>query len=396
MTPARLLACALVGLHVGVLGVVAVNRLTFRRTRPRPAPPADDRADGVRVSVLVPARNEEENLRRLLPSVLAQDLPDVELIVVDDASEDGTADVLAEFASSPENIAENPTGSRPRLVPVAGSGPPAGWIGKVHALYQATGHATGDLFVFLDADAAFEDPGALRRIVGRWLAHGGEGTALTGLPCYLDRGPGALLTSLVPFAVVSALPVPLVPRTRMPALSALNGQIWLLGAADYRRLTPHAAHPDEVLEDVVIGRYLKRQGVQLHFLDLRGEVSVRMYRSFAEAWAGFRKNAYLLAGGSPGRFATFFGVYSLVWVVPSAMPLLLPGPLGWLPLATLTVAKGAVDRWARFPLWVTALAPVAVGLGAALQLGSAVAHARGTVAWKGRAVGPSCGPAREA
>ena len=88
--------------------------------------------------------------------------------------------------------------------------------------------------------------------------------------------------------MLAALPVPLVPRTSAPSLSALNGQIWVLGAADYARLAPHEAVAAEVLEDVQIGRYLKRSGIRLWFEDLSGEVAVTMYRtrSGAVAWKG--------------------------------------------------------------------------------------------------------------
>ena len=376
------LVLLLVGLHLAVLALVAANAVAMAHSRRRrvPAEPVPAQAGSLRVSVLVPARNEEDNLQRLLPTLLAQDLGDAEFIVVDDASEDGTARVLAEFAARDS-----------RLTVVAGSGPPAGWVGKVHALYQATRRATGDLYVFLDADADLADAGALQRLAERWAAGvsasqpGGGGTAVTGLPRYRDRGPAALLTSLVPFAVLAALPTWLVPRTRRASLSALNGQIWMLGAADYHRLEPHDANRAEVLEDVMIGRYLKRQGVQLWFVDLAGEVAVTMYGSWAEAWAGFRKNAYLLAGGSPLAFALFFAAYGLWWVVPSVMPVLV-GAAGWWPVGTLVLVKLAVDRLGRFPLWVSALAPLTLAAGAALQLASAVAHWRGTVAWKGRSV----------
>ena len=353
-------------LHAGVLGILAVNLASFYRQRPR-----GGLAAPLRVSVLVPARNEEANLGILLPSVLAQTGVDLELVVVDDASEDGTWRAIEAHAD-------------PRLVGVQSPGPPVGWVGKTHALHTAAARATGDLFVFLDADAALRDPGALARLAGRWQQQGGAGTALTGLPHYRDRGPGLLLTGLVPFAVMAGLPVPLVPVTTSPALSALNGQIWALGAADYRRLEPHAIHAADVLEDVMIGRFLKRQGIRLHFLDLQKEVAVRMYGSFGEAWRGFRKNAYLLAGGSPARFAVFFALYGLVWVVPSFLWTL--GPLGLVPLATLVLAKGLVDRSQGFPLWTTLAAPIALALGAALQLDSAIAHARGRVSWKGRSV----------
>ena len=369
---------AVLAIHAGVLLVLTANLASFRRDRRRALPSPD-----VRVSVLVPARNEEATLAVLLPSLLAQRGVDFEVVVTDDASEDGTAEVLRSHAD-------------PRLTVVEGSGPPPGWVGKPHALYQAARHATGDVFVFLDADARLQDDGALARIVGRWEA-AGRG-ALTGLPRYLDRGPAALLTSLVPFAVLAALPVPLVPRVAAPSLSALNGQIWLLSAEDYRRLAPHEAVKAEVLEDVMIGRYLKRRGVRLTFADLGAEVAVEMYRSFGEAWRGFQKNASLLAGGRPGGrptlgFMFFLALYAFSWVLPSALwlggsaGLASPTPSGLWALASLVVIKGVIDRAGRFPLWVSALAPVTLALGWLLQLDSWRAHATGAVAWKGRAVG---------
>lgn len=380
MTPAVLVAALLV-LHAGVLAVVAVNVAHLVRSRRTPPPPRP----GTRVVVLVPARNEEANLARLLPSLRAQTGVEWHAVVVDDASEDATGRVITAEQAAPGGE---------RIEAIAGTGPPPGWIGKVYALHTASGRAAAwlgearadDVFVFLDADAVLADDRALARLVGRWQARGGAGTALTGMPRYRDRGQAAWLTSLVPFAVVAALPLPLVPRTRSAALSALNGQIWLLGAADYARLAPHAAHPDEVLEDVEIGRSLKRWGVRLHLDDLTREVAVTMYGSFGVAWRGFRKNAYLLAGGHPAAFAAFWLLYTACWVVPS-LAWTVAGPLGLAPLATLWLAKAAVDRWAGLPAHVTLAAPLVLALGALLQLDSALAHARGRVAWKGRTVG---------
>ncbi len=360
-----LLAVVLV-IHAGVFLTLGTSLLWLAHVRRRALP-----SSLPRVSVLVPARNEEATLADLLPTLLHQQGVAFQVVVVDDASEDGTAAVLRAHADA-------------RLVAVRGAGPPPGWVGKVHALYEAAQHATGDIFVFLDADAQLRDDRALARLVGRWQANGAAGTALTGLPRYLDRGPAALLTSLVPFAVLAALPVPLVHRVQAPSLSALNGQVWALGADDYHRLAPHASNRAEVLEDVMIGRYLKREGIRLHFEDLGGEVAVRMYGSFREAWRGFRKNAYLLAGGRPLAFVLFFALYTLSWVVPSV--LWIGGPAGLVAMATLAGVKLSIDRAGQFPLWVSALGPLTLALGAALQLDSAWAHATGRVAWKGRSV----------
>jgi len=388
------LPLALVGvllvLHAGVLTIVAVNRVFLARSRrPPPAP-----RTGTRAVVMIPARNEEANLARLLPSLLAQTGVEWQAVVVDDASDDATWDVIEAHRARPGGE---------RIAGVRGSGPPPGWVGKVYALHTAAARAfellgdvrPDDVFVFLDADAELAsadgwqpDDRALARLVGRRQAAGGG--ALTGMPRLRDRGGAALLTSLVPFAVVAALPLPLVPRTRNPALSALNGQAWLLGADDYRRLAPHAAVAGEVLEDVEIGRYLKRSGVTLRLVDLADEVSVEMYRSFGEAWRGFRKNAYLLAGGRPAAFAAFFALYTACWVLPSVL-WTVAGAAGLAPLASLWLVKALIDRWSRAPWAVTLAAPLVLALGAALQLDSAVAHARGRVSWKGRTVGHGAG-----
>lgn len=358
------IALALLGIHVSVLAVLASNLVYLRRTkRDFVAPEA-----WPSVSVLIPARNEAQNLRRLLPSLLAQDYPALEVVVMDDGSEDATWDVIA---------------SHGRVRGLRGSGPPPGWVGKVHALHETARHATGEVFVFLDADAELKDAGALRRLVARFLAAearatqaGQDGAATSGLSHL--KGGGLLLTSLVPFAILSALPLPLVPRTKAPSLSALNGQCWLIRAAAYRRHQPHAAHPDEVLEDVQIGRYLKALGVRVELHDLRDELAVWMYGSLPEAWRGFRKNAYLVQGGTPLRFALAHGLYLAAFVLaPLASP--------WL-LVSLYLLKGISDVLGRFPAWLPLLAPLTFLLGGALAIDSAVSHWAGRVRWKGRAV----------
>lgn len=355
------------GLHALFLVTLAANLLAFWHTR----------RDGVapetlpRLSVLIPARNEELNLARLLPTLVAQDYPDAEIIVYDDGSEDGTWDAIER--------ASRETASRIRGL--RGEGPPPGWVGKVHALYQATRDATGEVYLFLDADAALLDAGALRRLVGRLLAvearADGAGAAVSGLPRL--RGGGLLLTSLVPFSILTALPVALIPRTKSPALAALNGQCWLIRGAEYHRHEPHAHRPDEVLEDVQIGRYLKAQGLRVELHDLGRELEVWMYRSLPDAWAGFRKNAYLLQGGTPLRFAVTQTIYWLAFVVP---PFVSP----WF-LISLYALKVGSDTIGRFPLATRLLAPVSLLLGGLLPFDSALGHWTGAIRWKGRTVG---------
>jgi len=342
----------------GAMTLVLAGNLAFlmaRRRRP-------GGAFSGRLSILVPARNEEANLARLLRTVLAQQGVNFEVVIHDDASEDGTARVVSE------------TGD-PRVRLFRGQGPPPGWVGKVHALYQASRQASGDLFLFLDADTAFTDPDALARMTSRYAAFPAH-SVLTALPHF--RGGAAVLVSLVPYGLLTNLPLPFSERWGGRWVTALNGQCWMIGRDDYLAHEPHLHHPGEVLEDVRIGQYLAGRGIRPKFADLRGELEVWMYRSLGDAWRGFRKNSYLLLGGRPVPFALFFGLFTLTFV---AAPF---WSVGWLAWAMGT--KLASDRFCRFPLWVSLAAPATFVLWVVLLLDSAWSHWRGHVEWKGRGV----------
>ena len=130
------------------LATALINYLTVRRFDQYP--PARERPS---VSVLVPARNEARNIEACLDSLLLQDYPDYELIVLDDHSTDSTPEILGRLAAH-----------NPRLRLLSGAALPAGWLGKhwaCHQLYQAS---TGDLLLFTDADTRHE-PDMLRASV---------------------------------------------------------------------------------------------------------------------------------------------------------------------------------------------------------------------------------------
>lgn len=348
--------------HLGFWGVLLTN-LAYLRRRPQPRVSSTPS-----VSVCIPARNEADNLRRLLPSLQRQNYPEVEFLVWDDGSEDDTWEVLQ--AQDGE-----------RLTPLRGADPPEGWVGKVHALYQCTREAAGDYYLFLDADAELQGSDALQHLVARHL--GAPSSVSSGFPHL--RGGAMLLVSLVPHALLRSLPWPLVPRTDSAALSALNGQCWLVDAETYHAHEPHEHVKNAVLEDVAIGRYLKAQGHPPTLLDVQDLVSVYMYEGYGEAWRGFRKNAYLLLGGTVPRFAVMYAGFILTWLVAPLLSI-------WF-LVSLYGLKLVTDRASGASITVSLLAPVSYLLGLVLQLDSALHHWIGRVSWKGRSV-PSSTSAR--
>lgn len=317
---------------------------------------------GLSVSVLVPARDEERNLQRLLPSLLGQRDVDFEVVVYDDGSTDRTAAVVAESGD-------------PRVRLLRGTGPPPGWVGKVHALYEASRVASAEALLFLDADTVFTHPGALASLRDRFAALPPQ-SVLTAVPRF--RGGGLLLVSVVPYALLTILPLLLVRAAHSRYLAALNGQCWMIARSDYLTHQPHLNHPGEVLEDMRIGRYLAGRGVIPQFTDVRDDLEVWMYGGFRDAWRGFRKNAFLLTGGGLLEFAAWFLVYCvIVLAAPVASPLfLIPA------FATKLIA----DRFSRFSPWVSLMMPLSMVLWAGLLLDSATSHWFGRVAWKGRNV----------
>lgn len=356
--------------HLGLWTTLLANLGYLWRGARRTGARAETSAHGPALSVLIPARNEARNLRRLLPSLLRQDHPSFEVVVYDDGSEDGTWGVLQGAAHDD------------RLQVLRGDGPPPGWVGKVHALYQATREARGRRYLFLDADARLDHPAALRRVEARFDALPPR-SVLTALPRL--RGGAKLLVSLVPNAILTGLPWPLVRPLRTGLLGALNGQCWMIEADAYHRHEPHRHHSSEVLEDVQIGRYLKRKGLTPVLCDLQDNVSVFMYDDLPSAWRGFRKNAYLILGGHPAPFALLFPLFALTFVLAPAFDRRLA--------LSILGLKAATDRRTGFPWWVTAATPLSYVLAVALQLDSAVAHWTGRVDWKGRRVGDGRTPA---
>lgn len=352
---------------LAALALVLVANLIYLRRGPSPAP-APVAESAPLISILVPARNEEAQIGDLLQSLAIQNYPNYEVLVFDDASEDGTGAVVREAARTAEEHGY-------RLSYLRGDGPPEGWLGKSYALDRAAREAEGSHLLFLDADVRLRDADALGRIAETVRGWGSD-RVLSGFPRLV--GGGRLLTSLVPFTVLTMLPWPLVEATDRPALSSLNGQCWMIEAETYRRHRPHRAVRGTALEDVAIGRHLKARGVMPRMVDLTGELDVRMYETLSEAWRGFRKNAYLLAGGTAWSAVLTALCFAVVFL---AAPLLNPRliPVVW-------GLKLVTDQRARQAERVTLGAPISFVLAVFVLLDSTAAYLLGRVEWKGRNV----------
>jgi len=305
---------------IGVIGFYLVIRL---RTTPRKEdrvqklPPKPDNSlpsiKGPLVSVIVPARNEECNIRRCVLSLLEQDYDHYEVIVVDDGSTDGTPCILDEL------IASHPHGNRLFVLRLRNE-LPEGWAGKPHAIHMGTKEAHGEWLLFTDADT-WHAPNALRSSLTQAIEEQADLFTLGSaqeLPTFWDK-------VLMPMAYqgISMLYPPKLVNDPLSKVAIANGQYILIRHKIYDALGGYARPGlrDTLLDDRDLARVVKEQGYKLHFVDGRSLISVHMYHGLREIWSGWRKNAYLGNRGGIGFFALQLIGLPIISILPFLLPL---------------------------------------------------------------------------
>lgn len=260
-----------------VIALLAVmNTLVFPRLRPVPAMPR-----GPLVSVLIPARNESAVIADTVRGVLSQAGANLELIVLDDNSTDGTAE-----------IARAAGAGDPRLRVLCGAALPQGWLGKNWACHQMAGAARGALLLFSDADVRWQS-GALASLLA--MHERTSADLLTIWPTqHTETWGERLVVPLMALAILGYLPLPLVHFSPFGVFAAANGQIMLFRREVYQRIGGHAAVRANIVEDVTLARRTKQAGLRLRMADGAGLIGCRMYRSWPAVRDGFGKN--ILAG----------------------------------------------------------------------------------------------------
>jgi chlorobactene glucosyltransferase len=347
-------------------GMTLFNIFAWARGRTGP------RFDG-RVSVMVPARNEETTIENCVRSILASRHPIHEVIVYNDASEDQTGQILARIDD-------------PRLRVIDGCGLPEGWVGKPHACHQLAKHATGDLLVFLDADTVLEPDGLSR--IASLIA---DSSLLTAVPRQqLGSVAEQAVLPLLHLTYTSWLPQPLVHLTADPRLLAANGQILAVRRAVYDAVGGFAAVRQEVVDDMAFCRLVKSAGYRVRFADGYKISRCRMYTSAAEVWSGFSKNLYEGLGGRKSALLAVMVLYVMAFVLPYlAWPILVMFGSSMATAAAMGVIANLFTRlllavrYQHSPLSVL-LHPLAVLILLAIAINSFLWTRRGEIRWRGR------------
>jgi len=359
---------------LAVLGVVFMitlfNALTAPMLKKAPA-----RKAAPRVSVLIPARNEESNIGACLTGLVKQDYPHLEIFVLDDDSTDGTAAMVRKFSLQDQ-----------RVKLVEGAPLPAGWLGKNWACHQLSEQATGEIFIFTDADNRYA-PSAVSHTIG-WMQKFNLGLLSAFCHQITETLPEKLAVPVVNMLVYSYLPLWLTYYSKDASLAAANGQ-WLAFTREaYARIDGHRAVRHHVVEDVELSRHTKHAGEKILAVSARDAVFSRMYHSSREVWEGYSKNLFGLM-----KFKTvpFFMVVVLLFFIHVS-----PYVLVWFkPFTTLALIAIAINVLIRLilaikfaqPLLVsTLLHPFSILYTILIGLNSWRCHKTGGIKWKGRLV----------
>ncbi len=347
-----------------------------------------DRADELPlVSVIVPARDEAHHIVRCVQSLLAQDYPRFEVIVVDDCSTDGTHAIVSRLAEKDR-----------RLRPVQGVPLPEGWMGKAHAVHQGYRLAAGDWLLFTDADTEHA-PHLLSGVMSLVLES--HAAFATVLPEQIHPTFGVRLTNLAVFTYISMLVVNardfLNPRSRN---SLVNGQYLLFSRVAYEAIGTHEAVRLYSSTDVSLGYLAKLDGWIPIMIDGREGMRTTMYRTFPEAFSNWSRS---LVNGNWTNLGPVLGTVALLmatlgmcffWIYPwiaLANSLLVLESTGTV-VASLQVLAGIAVLRTDSGHWITAirncvLAPFSIVIFLAMAVGGlARAGIRKGTVWKGRVV----------
>jgi len=324
------------------------------------------------ISAIVPARNEEAVILACIESLAAQ--PEIgEIIAVNDQSSDRTPQILQELARA-----------IPSMKVMDVPAPPAGWVGKNHAVWVGAQSAGEEWLLFTDADAVLQE-GAARKALA--IAKEQEASLVSFSPeqvleTWYEK-------ALIPFVYVRLAQKFSFDQVNDPKsnVAAANGQFLMLRRDVYQSVGGHATVHSEVLEDVALAKKVKSAGARIWFGYSDGAVRVRMYRSFSALWEGWKKNLFALMGGTTKAvFSEFESTFPWMIVVVLLIGIKMPIAMfaGVMLLLLRQLSYGLALTRNQFPFKYIIYYLPAVFLYVAALWASHESYAKGRVSWKGR------------
>jgi chlorobactene glucosyltransferase len=329
---------------VGAISSRHRMKMVQRSNGPIPNPPPH-------VTIIIPAKDEEKRIAQCLTSVLAQDYPNFDVIVVNDRSTDATGRVMDELAQS-----------NPKLKVLHIDQLPPGWTGKNHALYRAAAIAPksgsdGEYLLFIDSDVILQ-PTVLSRTV---TVADHKNYDLLSL-ILRHETPGLLEEILVPLASAAFGCAYLVGLSNSDSNNYFfgNGQFMLFKRKSYDKIGGHEVVKNQYNEDMFLARIVKQSHLRARIAWAAHLGSVRMYDSLATIMRGWSRIFFGSSAGSPWRAllliafilvscysafaAPIWGLYRL------AHPIGMYAGYAWIALAVIhwlvmTIQIAIIYRW---------------------------------------------------
>lgn len=332
------------------------------------------------LSIIVPARNEERQVEPCVRSLLAQEYPRFEVIVVDDRSEDRTREILERLAAADA-----------RLRIIHGQPLPDGWIGKPWALHQGAQVAGGEWLLFTDADT-YHEPRASASVIAYAKRKSADIVSLLTTQRFETFSERAVLPTILWMIAFAVGSLEAINDPKRLDAAIFNGQYLLFERRAHDALGGHAAVRGCIAEDYALANIVKQDGrFQARLAGAADLVYTRMYRSLREIWDGFSKNLYVAAENKPVQ--AVLGTAALAALSPLPVAVLLralakgerrrAARMGAV-LAAASLAAEAGMRQSRFPAGSGAYFPLGIAAMLAIFLNSAWQHRSGRVSWRGR------------
>ncbi|HEV2352842.1 MAG TPA: glycosyltransferase, partial [Puia sp.] len=302
------------------------NALLFQK----PSAPGPKRKKWPFVSILIPARNEENRIKPCLESLLKQDYSTYEILVLDDRSTDRTFNLVKGLAKH-----------NSRLKILKGRELPENWLGKPWACWQLSRKARGQWFLFIDADT-WHSPDMLKRTVQ--MAGEKKAQVLTLFTRQVtETWMEALVIPVMAYTLLAFLPArwSLRKNSFFNRFAGVSGQFLFIQKKVYRAFGGHKTVKNEIVEDLNFGKQVVRLGYRLVYGDGSDFSFCRMYTNATEVWQGFSKNFFPAVAFSPIYFLNAQAALILDGVLPFAALALGPGSvLFWPGLALSLVSLG--------------------------------------------------------
>ena len=330
-------------------------------------------ADSAKVSVLIPARDEQANIAAAVHAALAN--AGAEVLVLDDNSSDSTYEIVAEIAAR-----------EPRVRVLRGESLPDGWLGKNFACAQLAAAASNPLLLFVDADVRLA-PTATAELTHALRAC--DAGLISGVPRQEVRTfSEQLLIPLIHFVLLGFLPLDRMRRSKHPAYATGCGQLMMVDRAAYEAAGGHRAIRASVHDGLTLPKAFRVARRRTDLIDVTSLASCRMYRHDADVWRGLSKNTHE-GLGAPARILPF----SILLIAGQVLPFALLASGMWQAYAGVALAllprAIALPKFDQ-PLLGLLLHPIAVLALVAIQWAGLIRFISGNpTAWKGRACTPA-------